>query len=54
METSAKTAHNVDAAFSKAAELILDQIDQGKVDPSNEVILKILLEVIFYRQLVSK
>jgi len=40
METSAKTAHNVDAAFSKAAELILDQIDQGKVDPSNEVIIE--------------
>jgi len=39
METSAKTAHNVDAAFSKTAELVLDQIEQGKIDASNEVII---------------
>ena len=39
METSAKTAFNVDTAFTKTAELILDQIEQGKIDPSNEVII---------------
>lgn len=39
MEASAKTGANVDSAFTKTAELILDQIDQGKIDPSNEVII---------------
>ena len=38
METSAKTATNVDTAFTKTAELILNQIEQGHIDATNEVI----------------
>jgi len=37
METSAKTATNVDTAFTKTAELILNQIEQGHIDATNEV-----------------
>ena len=37
LETSAKTGANVDAAFNRVSELVLDQIEQGKVDPTNEV-----------------
>jgi len=38
LETSAKTGANVDASFNKVSELVLDQIEQGKVDPTNEAI----------------
>jgi len=38
METSAKTATNVDSAFTKTAELILNQIEQGHIDATNEAI----------------
>jgi len=37
METSAKTAFNVEAAFHKTAEEILGRIDSGAIDPTNEV-----------------
>ena len=37
LETSAKTGANVDAAFTKVSDLVLEQIEQGKVDPTNEV-----------------
>jgi Ras-related protein Rab-2A len=37
METSAKTAYNVEAVFHKTAETILGSIEDGKIDPTNEV-----------------
>jgi len=37
METSAKTAYNVEAVFHKTAETILEAIEEGKIDPTNEV-----------------
>jgi GTPase SAR1 family protein len=37
LETSAKTAVNVETAFSKISELILNKIERGEMDPSNEV-----------------
>ena len=37
METSAKTAYNVEAVFHKTAETILDSIEEGLIDPTNEV-----------------
>merc|ERR1711924_471574 len=36
METSAKTAHNVEEAFINAARKIYDKIEQGVFDVSNE------------------
>jgi len=36
METSAKTAYNVEAAFTKTAEEILAKIEKGEIDPTNE------------------
>ena len=36
METSAKTAHNVETAFLKTAEEILRKIMSGEIDASNE------------------
>ena len=37
METSAKTADNVEEAFVKTAESIYGQIKAGVIDPQNEV-----------------
>jgi hypothetical protein len=39
METSAKTAYNVEAVFHKTAESVLAGIEEGKIDPNNEVYL---------------
>ena len=36
IETSAKTAKNVDKAFETVAEIVLDHIDKGQIDPTNE------------------
>jgi len=36
METSAKTAFNVETAFHKTAEEILERIQKGEIDPTNE------------------
>ena len=36
METSAKTAHNVETAFLKTAEEIHSKIMSGEIDASNE------------------
>eukprot|EP01017_Pseudomicrothorax_dubius_P044843 TRINITY_DN7638_c0_g1_i3.p1 TRINITY_DN7638_c0_g1~~TRINITY_DN7638_c0_g1_i3.p1 ORF type:complete len:213 (-),score=23.43 TRINITY_DN7638_c0_g1_i3:170-808(-) len=36
METSAKTAVNVETAFSQISELILNKIERGEIDPTNE------------------
>jgi GTPase SAR1 family protein len=36
-ETSAKTAHNVENAFLTTAQIILDNINKGEYDLSNEV-----------------
>jgi len=36
METSAKTAFNVEAAFNKTAEEILVKIEKGEIDATNE------------------
>ena len=54
METSAKTATNVDTAFTKTAELILNQIEQGHIDATNEVNFEYLdgeIDKYFNRQL---
>lgn len=37
LETSAKTAINVEEAFSKTAQIIYENVQQGIIDPSNEV-----------------
>lgn len=37
LETSAKTAHNVEEAFNDTARAILAKIDQGAINVSNEV-----------------
>ena len=37
METSAKTAHNVEEAFTSTAHAIHDKIQQGVLDVTNEV-----------------
>lgn len=37
LETSAKTAHNVEEAFNDTAQAILTKIDQGVINVSNEV-----------------
>eukprot|EP00994_Dinema_validum_P008151 NODE_720_length_1395_cov_296.173105_g530_i0.p5 GENE.NODE_720_length_1395_cov_296.173105_g530_i0~~NODE_720_length_1395_cov_296.173105_g530_i0.p5 ORF type:complete len:70 (+),score=12.60 NODE_720_length_1395_cov_296.173105_g530_i0:607-816(+) len=34
LETSAKTAHNVDEAFIKTANVIYEKIQKGLLDPS--------------------
>jgi len=36
IETSAQSGENVEAAFTKLAELVLEQIDQGKIVPTSE------------------
>lgn len=41
MEVSAKTAYNVDEAFTKTADIIYDKIVEGIIDPTNEVIFLI-------------
>lgn len=38
MEVSAKTAYQVEEAFKRNAELLLDKIDKGIIDIKNEVI----------------
>ena len=38
-ETSAKTAQNVEESFLSTASLILDNIDKGEYDLTNEVSL---------------
>ena len=37
LETSSKTGTNDDVAFVKLSELVLEQIERGKLDPKNEV-----------------
>jgi hypothetical protein len=37
LETSAKTALNVEEAFNKTANIIYDKIKQGQIDVNNEV-----------------
>lgn len=41
LEVSAKTGYNVEDAFTKTAAIIYDKIQDGVIDPSNEVITKI-------------
>lgn len=36
METSAKTAHNVEEAFINTARKIYEKIEKGEVDLNNE------------------
>ena len=36
METSAKTAHNVEESFLKTSEMIYENIDKGVYDLSND------------------
>ena len=43
METSAKTAHNVEEAFIQTARAIYEKIQQGVLDVHNEVHLPTLL-----------
>lgn len=43
IETSAKTGHNVENAFSEVAVRVLTNIKEGKINPNNEVLLYILL-----------
>eukprot|EP01016_Furgasonia_blochmanni_P007962 TRINITY_DN1319_c0_g1_i1.p4 TRINITY_DN1319_c0_g1~~TRINITY_DN1319_c0_g1_i1.p4 ORF type:complete len:146 (-),score=39.85 TRINITY_DN1319_c0_g1_i1:148-585(-) len=38
LETSAKTALNVEEAFLRTAEIIYDKIKRGVIDPSNETL----------------
>lgn len=45
-ETSAKTAANVEVAFLTTAQMILENIQKGEYDLSNEVILKLYLSLI--------
>ena len=44
METSAKTAHNVEEAFINTARAIHTKIEQGVFDVSNEVWPRVLSE----------
>lgn len=37
LETSAKTAHNVEEAFVNTARAIYDKIQEGVIDVTNEV-----------------
>eukprot|EP00331_Platyophrya_macrostoma_P020890 CAMPEP_0176475896 /NCGR_PEP_ID=MMETSP0127-20121128/43854_1 /TAXON_ID=938130 /ORGANISM="Platyophrya macrostoma, Strain WH" /LENGTH=149 /DNA_ID=CAMNT_0017871529 /DNA_START=208 /DNA_END=654 /DNA_ORIENTATION=+ len=37
LETSAKTAHNVEQAFFQTAEEVLKKVETGELDPSNEI-----------------
>lgn len=39
LETSAKTAHNVEEAFINTARKIHEKIESGDVDANNEVLL---------------
>lgn len=38
-ETSAKTAQNVEKAFMNTTQIILENIEKGEYDLSNEVIM---------------
>jgi hypothetical protein len=38
MEVSAKTAYQVEEAFKRNAELLLDKIDKGIIDIKNDVL----------------
>ena len=37
IETSAKTSQNVDMAFTSVAEQVLDKINSGEINPTDEV-----------------
>ena len=37
MEVSAKTGYQVEDAFKKNADLLLDKIEKGIIDPKSEV-----------------
>jgi GTPase SAR1 family protein len=37
IETSAKTRHNVDQAFTQVAEAVYERIQSGQIDPTDEV-----------------
>ncbi len=39
LETSAKTAHNVEEAFVNTARAIYDKIQEGVIDVTNEVLV---------------
>jgi Ras-related protein Rab-2A len=41
IQTSAKTSHNVEKAFRTVAELVVERIDKGQIDPENEGGIKV-------------
>ena len=41
IQTSAKTSHNVEKAFRTVAEMVVDRIDKGYIDPENEGGIKV-------------
>jgi len=41
LETSSKTGVNVDAAFIKLSELVLEQIEEGILDPTTHEAIKL-------------
>lgn len=42
-EISAKTANNVNETFQKSSEMILDKVNTGKIDTTNDVIFSCFL-----------
>ena len=41
IQTSAKTSHNVEKVFRTVAEMVVDRIDKGYIDPENEAGIKV-------------
>lgn len=41
IQTSAKSGHNVEKVFRSVAEMVVDRIDKGYIDPENEAGIKV-------------
>ena len=41
VQTSAKTGHNVEKVFRSVAEMVVDRIEKGYIDPENEAGIKV-------------